>query len=112
MDKGETITSRGSSQPRDQTQVSRNVGGFLTISATREAQWAVQTTKGPLQLRCPQVAGVSCGEVRRPLPTARRSGRLPSGGGGELQGGQETPAHSPEKREAAPAERQSAAEAL
>ena len=77
MDKGETITSRGSSQPRDQTQVSCNVGGFLTISATREAQWVVQTTKGPLQLRCPQVAGVSCGEVGRP------------------------PAHSPEKREAA-----------
>ena len=85
MDKGETITSRGSSQPRDQTQVSRNVGGFLTVSATREAQWAVQTTKGLLQPRRPQVAGVSCREVRRP------------------------PAHSPEKREAALAERQSAA---
>ena len=30
--------SRGSSQPRDQAQVSRIAGGFFTISATREAQ--------------------------------------------------------------------------
>ena len=30
--------SRGSSQPRDQTQVSRIAGGFLTIWAAREAQ--------------------------------------------------------------------------
>ena len=30
--------SRGSSQPRDQTQVSCNVGGFFTSWATREAQ--------------------------------------------------------------------------
>ena len=47
MDRGATVTSRGSSQPRDQTQVSRDVGGFLTGPATREAHWAVQTTKGP-----------------------------------------------------------------
>ena len=34
--------SRGSSQPRDRTQVSRIAGGFLTSWATREAQehWA------------------------------------------------------------------------
>ena len=44
MDKGVTIASRGSSHPRDQIQVSCSAGGFLTISATREAQWAVQTT--------------------------------------------------------------------
>ena len=31
-------SSRGSSQPRDQTQVSHIAGGFFTISATREAQ--------------------------------------------------------------------------
>ena len=31
-------SSRGSSQPRDQTQVSYIAGGFLTIRATREAQ--------------------------------------------------------------------------
>ena len=30
-------SSRGSSQPRDQTQVSCTAGGFLTIWATREA---------------------------------------------------------------------------
>ena len=30
--------SRGSSQPRDQTQVSRIAGGFFTIWTTREAQ--------------------------------------------------------------------------
>ena len=31
-------SSRGSSQPRDQIQVSRIAGGFFTIWATREAQ--------------------------------------------------------------------------
>ena len=31
-------SSRGSSQPRDRTQVSRIAGGFFTIWATREAQ--------------------------------------------------------------------------
>ena len=31
------MTSRGSSQPRDQTQVSRIGGGFFTLWATREA---------------------------------------------------------------------------
>ena len=30
--------SRGSSQPRDQTQASHIMGGFFTSSATREAQ--------------------------------------------------------------------------
>ena len=30
--------SRGSSQPRDQTQVSHTVGGFFTVWATREAR--------------------------------------------------------------------------
>ena len=34
-------SSRGSSQPRDQTQVSRIAGGFFTVWATREAQWAM-----------------------------------------------------------------------
>ena len=32
------LFSRGSSQPRDQTQVSRISGGFFTSWATREAQ--------------------------------------------------------------------------
>ena len=31
-------SSRGSSQPRDQTRVSRIAGGFFTVWATREAQ--------------------------------------------------------------------------
>ena len=31
------LCSRGSSQSRNQTQVSRIAGGFFTISATREA---------------------------------------------------------------------------
>jgi len=30
-------SSRGSSQPRDQTQVSHIAGGFLTVWATKEA---------------------------------------------------------------------------
>ena len=36
-------SSRGSSQPRDQTQVSCIAGGFFTVWATREAQeyWSV-----------------------------------------------------------------------
>ena len=32
------LSSRGASQPRDQTQVSRIAGGFFTSSATKEAQ--------------------------------------------------------------------------
>ena len=32
-------SSRGSSQPRDQTQVSRITGKFFTLWATREAPW-------------------------------------------------------------------------
>ena len=36
---------RGSSQPRDQTQVSGIAAGFLTSWATREAQLKVQTLK-------------------------------------------------------------------
>ena len=35
-------SSRGSSRPRDQTQVSRTAGGFFTICATREAPLAEQ----------------------------------------------------------------------
>ena len=34
--------SRGSSQPRDWTQVSRISGGFFTIWATREAWWSLE----------------------------------------------------------------------
>ena len=34
-------SSRGSSQPKDQTQVPCIAGGFFTIWATREAQWPI-----------------------------------------------------------------------
>ena len=40
--------SRGSSQPRDQTQVSCIAGIFFTISATREAPtWVMDLPKSP-----------------------------------------------------------------
>ena len=35
--------SRGSSQPRDRTQVSHNAGRFFTIWATREAKWTLNS---------------------------------------------------------------------
>ena len=37
------LSSRGSSQPRDRTQVSHNAGGFFTVSATREVLWLWKT---------------------------------------------------------------------
>ena len=42
-------SSRGSSQPRDRTQVSHNVGRFFTDQATREAQeyWSRVTYPSP-----------------------------------------------------------------
>ena len=42
-------SSRESSQPRDQTQVSCIAGGFFTIWATREAQeyWSGEPTPSP-----------------------------------------------------------------
>ena len=42
-------SSRGSSQHRDQTQVSRIAGGFFTVCASREAQeyWSGQPTPSP-----------------------------------------------------------------
>ena len=38
-------SSRESSQPRDQTQVSRIAGGFFTVWATRKAQTNYTSTK-------------------------------------------------------------------
>ena len=35
----EMPSSRGSSQPKDRTQISCNAGGFFITWATREAQW-------------------------------------------------------------------------
>ena len=37
------LSSRGSSQPRDRTQVSRLAGGFFDIRATREALCSSQS---------------------------------------------------------------------
>ena len=41
--------SKGTSQPRDQTQVSHIAGGFLTVWATKEAQenWSGQPFPSP-----------------------------------------------------------------
>ena len=55
--------SRGSSQPRDRTQVSHITGGFFTIWATREAQeyWSGQPIPSPGDLPNPEIEpGVSC----------------------------------------------------
>ena len=38
LDRVAMLSSRGSSQPKDQTQVPLIAGGFSTIWATREAQ--------------------------------------------------------------------------
>ena len=49
--------SRGSSQPRDQTQVSCTASGFFTSQATREAQdhWSGQPTPSPAELPDPGI---------------------------------------------------------
>ena len=49
--------SRGSSQPRDQTQVSHTAGGFFTSWATRAAQkyWSGQPIPSPEGLRDPGI---------------------------------------------------------
>ena len=46
--------SRGSSQPRDQTQVSSVVGRFLTVWATREAHIALQAVSKQFRSRVPE----------------------------------------------------------
>ena len=49
--------SRGSSQPRDQTQVSLIAGGFFTSGATREAQeyWSGFLIPSPVDLPNPGI---------------------------------------------------------
>ena len=49
--------SRGSSQPRDQTQVSHIAGGFSTSGTTREAQeyWSGQPIPSPGELPDPGI---------------------------------------------------------
>ena len=63
-------SSRGSSQPRDQTQVSHLVGGFFTIWATREAQeyWRGYPTPSPGDLRFPGIELGSPALQVDPLP--------------------------------------------
>jgi len=53
--------SRGSSQPRDQTQVSSIAGGFFTIWTTREAQehWSGLPFPSPVDLPNPGIELVS-----------------------------------------------------
>ena len=50
-------SSRRSSQPKGQTQVSHTAGGFFTIQATREAPMAAlfTITKTWKQTKCPSV---------------------------------------------------------
>ena len=54
--------SRGSSQPRDRTQVSRIAGGFFTSWATREAQdyWSVAYLFSSRSYQLRNRTGVSC----------------------------------------------------
>ena len=55
--------SRGSSQPRDQTQVSHIAGGFFTSWATREAQeyWSGLPFPSPADLSDPGIEPESSG---------------------------------------------------
>ena len=55
-------SSRGSSQPKDQTQVSCTAGVFFTICATRENQeyWSGQTIPSPGKLPNP---GIELGSI-------------------------------------------------
>ena len=68
-------SSKGSSQPRDRTQVSLTEGGFFTSWATREAQeyWSGQPTPSPAD---PPDPGIE------PGPPALQEDSLP----GELPG--------------------------
>ena len=63
--------SKGSSQPRDQTQVSRIAGGFFTIWATREAQeyWSGQPIPSPEDLPDPGIEPGSAALQVDSLPT-------------------------------------------
>ena len=56
-------SSRGSSQPRDQTQIPHNAGRFFSIWVTREAQdyWSGYTIPSPGASSWPRnLIGVSC----------------------------------------------------
>ena len=63
--------SRGSSQPRDQTQVSHITGGFFTSWATREAQeyWSGYPIPSPADLPDPGIEPGSPALQEDSLPT-------------------------------------------
>ena len=57
LERAAFLFSRGSFQPKDQTQVSRIAGGFLTSWATREAQvelyilhWPGTASNSPIKI--------------------------------------------------------------
>ena len=63
--------SRGSSQPRDQTQVSRIAGGFFTRWATREVyEWSLR--------KIPLTADSAHRKLRRPRPAHPHTSGLDS----------------------------------
>ena len=68
--------SRGSSQPRDQTQVSCTAGGFFISWATREAQdyWSGQPIPSPLDLPNPGIELGSSALQADSLPTEQKIG--------------------------------------
>ena len=63
--------SRGSSQPRDRTQVSHHAGRFFTIWATREAQeyWSGWPVPSPVDLPDPGIEPGSPALQADSLPT-------------------------------------------
>ena len=77
--------SRGSSQPRDQTQASLNAGGFFTSWATREAQeyWSRQPIPSPGDLPDPGIKPRSPSTQVDSLP-AEPPGKPKNTGAGSL----------------------------
>ena len=73
--------SRGSSQPRDWTQVSRTAGEFFTSWATREVQeyWSGETIPSPRHLADPRIETESPALQVHSLPT-ELSGKPPKRG--------------------------------
>ena len=65
-----TPCSRGSSQPRDRTQISHIAGRFLTVGATREARWL-----GPRQK--PKARDLGACSHERWLPSPGVEGLIP-----------------------------------
>ena len=72
-------SSRGSSQPGDQTQVSHIASGFFTVWATREAQeyWNGEPIPSPGDLPDPEIELDSSALQMDPLP-AELPGKPPA----------------------------------